>query len=152
MIVINKSSTADTRSCDWSSVSKDQLLESSIQHIDDVKKGIEFMCDTLLRSVHRHDHDKISDIDGFHRDFVTGFKEHQWFDNHIQVNRHHLGYPEAVPEDVDLLDIIEMVVDCTMAGMGRSDEIYPIEIPNEVLQRAVNNTMLRLKSEIIIKE
>jgi len=32
MIEIKKSSTADTRTCDWSTVSKEQLKESSLSH------------------------------------------------------------------------------------------------------------------------
>ena len=42
MIVIQQSKTADTRSCDFSKVSKEQLHASSIQHIEDVQKGVAF--------------------------------------------------------------------------------------------------------------
>ena len=36
-IIINKSETTDTRTCDYSKVSKKQLLKSSEQHINDVR-------------------------------------------------------------------------------------------------------------------
>ena len=54
MIKIQKSSTADTRTCDVSKVTKDQLLESSLQHIEDVKKGMQsfenkLKCSMLIR-------------------------------------------------------------------------------------------------------
>lgn len=44
MIVIRPSPTADTRTCDWSKVTKEQLLESSIQHIGDIHAGLDFFC------------------------------------------------------------------------------------------------------------
>jgi len=45
-----------------------------------------------------HDLDKISDIDGFHRDFLTGFKQTEWWDAHRKINRHHLLQPDGVPK------------------------------------------------------
>ena len=42
MIEIKQSKTADSRTCDWSKVTKEQLLESSIQHIGDIQKGLIF--------------------------------------------------------------------------------------------------------------
>ena len=41
MINIHKSKTADTRSCDYLKVTKEQLHDSSVQHIGDVKLGFE---------------------------------------------------------------------------------------------------------------
>lgn len=41
-IRIHPSKTADTRSCDFATVSKETLLASSRQHIGDVGKGIAF--------------------------------------------------------------------------------------------------------------
>ena len=38
-IEIEKSPTADTRTCDWSKVTKQELLKSSKMHIKDVIKG-----------------------------------------------------------------------------------------------------------------
>jgi hypothetical protein len=90
MINIKRSNTADSRNCDWSKVSKDTLLQSSLMHIDDVRKGMEFMASRLLQAAEVHDHDKISDIDDFHANFITGFDQRNWLDNHYKVNRHHL--------------------------------------------------------------
>jgi hypothetical protein len=41
MIPIKQSKTADTRTCDFANVTKQTLLESSVQHIDDVRRGLE---------------------------------------------------------------------------------------------------------------
>ena len=98
-ITIQQSKTADTRSCDFSQVTKETLLESSVQHIADVVKGLEFFRFQLLKAGDIHDWDKLKDIDGFHRDFVTGFKQTTWWDNHRKVNRHHLLNDDGVPAD-----------------------------------------------------
>lgn len=151
MIKIKKSGTADTRTCDWSKVTKEQLYDSSVQHRDDVAKGFEFFADMLMDQSYQHDHDKLSDIDGFHRDFLTGFKRTEWWDNHRKVNRHHLLQDDGVPEDVNLIDVLDMVIDCVMAGMGRSGSVYPLEIKPDVLVQAFQNTVDLLKSQITVE-
>jgi hypothetical protein len=149
-IRIKKSPTADTRSCDWSKVSKEQLCDSSEQ---DVEKGCNMFAEMLVFAGTRHDWDKLTDIDGFHRDFRTGFEKTTWWDNHRKVNRHHLLQDDGVPEDVNLVDVIEMIVDCTVAGMARTGEVYPLELKPEVLQRAFENTAaLMLKRVEIVEE
>jgi hypothetical protein len=152
MIVIKKSKTADTRSCDFSKVTKAKLLASSRQHIGDVQKGFHFFKDMMAQSAAVHDHDKISDIDGFLSDFVGGFKSTVWWDNHRKVNRHHLLANDGIPADVNLVDVFDMIIDCVMAGMGRTGEVYPLEIKPEVLMDAFNNTVELLKKNIEVIE
>jgi len=152
MITLRKSPTADTRTCDWSTVEKDTLLKASKQHIDDVACALTFFEDLLEHAASHHDHDKLSGIDHFHSDFRTGFKEHGWWDNHRKVNRHHIDKPDGVPEDVNLIDVLEHVADCVMAGMARSGDVYPITLPDEVLQRAVKNTVESLQGTIQVED
>ena len=151
MITIKKSATADTRTCDWSKVTKNQLKESSLQHIEDVTKGIDFFKRMLDISAIRHDEDKLTDLDGFHRDFQTGFKQTEWWDKHRKINRHHLLQEDGVPVDVNLIDVLDMITDCVMAGMGRAGSVYPLEITPELLKRAFDNTVERLKVEIVVE-
>jgi len=150
IIHIKPSATADTRSCDWSAVSKDQLCDSSVQHRKDVQKGFEFFVRIMIRQAELHDHDKLSDIDGFHADFQTGFENHEWWDKHRKINRHHLLQEDGVPEDVNLIDVLDLIVDCTMAGLGRVGEVYPITVSQDVLRRAFENTCELLKSHIVV--
>ena len=82
MITIKPSPTADTRTCDWKTVNKETLLNSSKQHIADVKKGLELFANMLSTAATNHDFDKITDIEKFHADFQTGFKQTTWWDNH----------------------------------------------------------------------
>lgn len=148
---IKQSKTADSRSCDYSKVSKQTLYESSIQHINDVRLGIQFFKNMLDDSAHFHDHDKLSDIDGFHKDFITGFKEHSWWDNHRKVNRHHLLESDGIPENVNLIDVLDMIVDCVMAGIGRTGTVYPLNISQEVLMKAFQNTVKILKDNVVVE-
>lgn len=151
MITIQTSATADTRTCDCTKVSKEQLMESSVQHIDDVAKGFDFFINMLKEQAARHDHDKLSDIAGFHRDFLTNFEQTTWWDNHRKVNRHHLEQKDGVPKDVNLVDVLDMVVDCVMAGMGRSGSVRPLKIAPEVLMAAFKNTAKLLESKVVVE-
>jgi len=150
MIEIKKSKTADTRSCDFTQVTKWTLRESSLQHIEDVRKGMEYMKGLIDASVAVHDHDKLSGLDAFHADFVTGFEQTGWWDNHRKVNRHHLLAEDGVPADVNLIDVLDMIVDCVMAGMGRTGSVYPLTIKPEVLMVAFQNTVEKLKTQVVV--
>lgn len=152
MIHVRKSPTADTRTCDFANVSKEVLLASSRQHISDVRAALGFFVDKLRDAAWVHDRDKITDIDGFYADFVTGFKERDWLDRHYKMNRHHLQDPAGVPKDVNLIDVLDMIADCVMAGMSRSGEVYDISIPDEVLRSAFRNTVELLKREVMVEE
>lgn len=152
MIKIRKSVTADTRPSDFANTSKETLLASSHQHIGDVREALFFMIKQLNRAAAVHDHDKLSDIDGFHRDFVTGFAQTTWWDNHRKVNRHHLLQSDGVPADVNLIDVLDMICDCVMAGMVRSGSVYPLNIDADVLRRAFDNTVELLKSQVTMVE
>lgn len=150
MIEIRPSATADTRSCDFATVSKTTLLNSSVQHIGDVRRALAYFGAMLAEAATRHDEDKLTDIDGFHADFVTGFEQTGWWDRHRRLNRHHLLQADGVPEDVNLIDVLDLIADCVMAGMARSGSVYPLEISDEVLRRAFDNTVEHLKSQVLV--
>jgi hypothetical protein len=152
MIAIRKSETADTRTCDFTKVTRETLLASSIQHVGDVHAGLAFLAGLLVQAAGRHDFDKLSDIDGFHRDFVTGFKQTEWWDRHRQLNRHHLNMADGVREDVNLIDVLDYIVDCVMAGMARSGSVYELKLPAELLERAFQNTVTLLKREVVVSD
>jgi len=152
MIKIQKSKTADTRTCSFSQVSKNQLRDSSVQHIRDVAQGMSFFSQMIKEAAEKHDNDKLSGLDHFHNDFITGFAQTGWWDNHRATTRHHLLAPDGVPEGVNLIDILEMIVDCVMAGMGRSGSVYPLDISPDVLMTAFNNTAELLRGQIVVEE
>src|SRR3954470_8674961 len=148
MITIKQSPTADTRTCDFANVTKETLLKSSEQHISDVGKGMAFFIAALIEAISKHDQDKLTLIDWFHENFKTGFKKTGWWDNHRKITRHHLNSHDGVPSDVNLLDVLEYVTDCVMAGMARSGSVYDLEMSNELLQAAFTNTVNLLKSQV----
>jgi len=57
-----------------------------------------------------------------------------------------------VPEDVNLLDVLEYISDCVMAGMARSGSVYDLTMPPELLERAFKNTVELLKKEVVLLE
>ena len=151
MIRITKSPTADTRTCDFANTTKETLLKSSEVHIGDVVKAMALFSGMIIEAAGKHDMDKLSGIDWFHKDFVTGFKETGWWDNHRKINRHHLGQADGIPDDVNLIDILEYIADCVMAGMARSGEIYDLTMPPELLEKAFKNTVSLLKNQVVVE-
>jgi len=151
MIKIKKSGTADSRTCDVSKVSKDVLLQSSKQHIEDVKKGMGFFIDRLSDASKNHDHTKLPHIDDFYTDFKNGFKTQDWYKMHQDTERHHLKDSKYVQDDVNLIDILEMITDGVMAGLARSGEYRKEEIPDSLLRKAFDNTIeLLLKNVKVV--
>lgn len=148
MIQIQKSATADTRTCDFANVTKDTLLASSRQHIGDVGQALAFFQALLTRAAVTHDTDKLTDIDGFHADFLTGFKATGWWDRHRTLNRHHLTMDDGIPADVNLIDVLDYIADCCMAGMARSGTVTPLQLTPELLERAFQNTLELLTQNI----
>jgi hypothetical protein len=149
-IEIRKSETADTRTCNFAEVSKATLLNSSRQHIGDIVKALAFFQAKITEAAGCHDYDKLTDIDLFHADFVTGFKQTGWWDNHRRIHRHHIDKPDGIPDDVNLLDVLEHIADCVMAGMARSGKVYELKLSDELLQRAFANTVELLKREVVV--
>lgn len=151
MIEISKSPTADTRTCDFANVTLETLLESSKQHIEDVRSGLKLFGKKLAEAAEVHDFDKITEIKWFHDDFITGFQKTGWWDNHRVVNRHHLLQEDGIREDVNLIDVLDFIADCVMAGMARSGSVYDLKLDPDVLYKAFQNTVELLKSQVSVK-
>lgn len=151
MIVIRKSPTADTRTCDVSTVTKEVLLKSSSQHIEDVGKALAFFQQMLTHAAVTHDRDKLTEIDHFYSDFKTKFEQQGWWTNHRRINRHHLNYEDGIPEDVNLVDVFEYISDCVMAGMARSGSVYELVLPEGLLEKAFRNTVSLLISQVQVE-
>jgi len=152
MIRIGKSETADTRSCDFANVSRETLRASSIQHIEDVRLALGFFAQLLHRAAAVHDTDKLTDLDSFHADFITGFQASGWWERHRSLNRHHLTNDDGIPADVNLIDVLDYIADCVMAGMARSGSVYPLSLPPELLATAFQNTVALLKGSVVVDE
>ena len=150
MIKIQKSATADTRTCDFTKVDKDTLEAASVSHIRDVYMALRHYQEALEERARLHDWDKLSELDHFLSDFKSGFKETGWWDEHRKINRHHIDKEDGRRDDINLVDVLEHIADCVMAGMARSGSVYDISLPNEVLQLAVKNTTEQLKAQVTV--
>ncbi len=145
-IRIHKSPSADTRSADHE-ITPRELLDSSRMHIDDVQKAMMFLRTQLFNALLSHDWTKIlydrEFYEQFHKAQQTGDWGKGWYDQiHIVKERHHLK--DRCPDDVNLIDVLEMLCDCVMAGLARSGK-YREEEPNpEILVKAYKNTVKML--------
>ena len=70
---------------------------------------------------------------------IDSFTDGYWYPMHCSTERHHLN--EHCPDDVNLIDVLEMICDCVCAGMARSGSVYPVTISSDILQKAVKNTV-----------
>lgn len=128
-------------------LTKKQLLIETLQHIGEVKDGITFLTEILSSAADIHDEDKISDIDGFYDNLKSKFQKRNWLDNHYKISRHHIMQNNV--DDVNLLDVLEHIVDCLVAGYARSNKPYPPTLSDKILQKAFNNTVKLIEKEIV---
>lgn len=150
MIEITKEPNADSRTAK-PDFKKEDLRKATESHIAHVNEGIKFFVDMLLKAGEKHDNTKLSNFNDFFEALNSGkVKESNWYQNHITKERHHLI--SNVPNDVNLVDVIEYLVDCIMAGMSRSGEIYDLDLPSDVLQLALKNSIELLKKNIKVIE
>ena len=136
----------DTRTADRVPTMK-EFEKSNIYHRADVDRMMSEIARDIDSQGEAHDYTKISEPEAslFYRELcatIEGkmeFEKGEWYPMHCQRERHHLN--EHCPEDVNLIDVIEMICDCVCAGMARSGSVRPVKIPNEILQQAVENTV-----------
>lgn len=154
MIEISKSPVNSTQTSE-SNVSRESLKEGISSHQKDVHNAMFFFIKELFNSANKHDFTKVYNFDEFYSDFVkskkTGvsFTESNWYKFHHNNERHHLL--SNVPDDVNLVDVIEMICDCVVAAYSRTGKITePIELPNEVLQKAFSNTLIEIERHLLI--
>lgn len=146
MIQIRKNTAGDSRTAEQiPSITEFNKANSSHRH--DVMQLMGKIGNDIIRRGEYHDYTK-TDEPGrsmFYRDLCgslekwINFTDGEWYKMHCTVERHHLD--RRCPEDVNLIDVIEMVCDSVCAGLTRTGEVRPINISSEILERAVANTV-----------
>ena len=155
MITIKKNPNGDTRTAP-KDVSFKQFQEANNMHRRDVVSVMMWLAGELTQVGHNHDFTKKSQERMFYRDFLssmnegTDFTDSEWYKLHVKAERHHLH--SHCPEDVNLIDVLEMLVDCVCAGMARSGEVREIFVDDDILRSAVSNTVELIKSMIVVQE
>ena len=134
-------------------ITRNTLKENTLKHIQDVKNGMEFISDEIRASGYIHDHTKVSNFDEFYEALSSGkIDSSDWWKMHMKKERHHLNKQQGVPDDVNLIDVLEQVVDSVMAGLSRPGDFYEIKLNDELFQKAYKNTVELLKKNIKIVE
>ena len=155
MVKIFKNPNGDTRTAP-KNVTFEEFQEANDMHIDDVKQVMYELSQIVDHRGENHDCTKKSQERMFYNNFLstmndgTDFVNDEWYQLHIKAERHHLL--SNCPDDVNLIDVLEMIVDCTCAGLARSGEVRDLEINAEILEKAVNNTTQLIKSMVKITE
>lgn len=150
-VYIQYTPNGDTRT--MKTLDKNLVYKDTLGHIKGVKDTMLAVAEKLQFNANNHDFTKLSHFDDFFESLASGklindYYDLEWWKLHITAERHHLN--SNVPDDVNLLDVLEMLVDCVCAGLARSGSVYPIVISSETLQKAVANTVEMLKENIVV--
>ena len=153
-IEIKKSPNADSRTAKEGFTLED-LEQSTLNHISDVERALLRFELMLSAAGQNHDWTKRAYLEEFYSDMTKlkpgdDFKNGKWYQFHILNERHHLL--SKAPDDVNLIDVLEYIADCVMAGLARSGEVSELVIPDELLQSAFKNTVELLKSQVKVVE
>ena len=116
-VKIKKNPNGDTRTAK-KDVTFSEFQKANDMHRQDVRAVMYHLSNQMRMQGIKHDWTKISKEKLFYKDFLA-----------------------TMNEGADLLDIIEMVVDCVCAGKARSGEVRELEISDEILKLALNNTV-----------
>ena len=155
MIEIKKNPNGDTKTAP-KGITFEQFQEANDMHRADVEAVMHALSRFIVMAGREHDFTKKSEERMFYRDFVdtqengTDFVNGEWYQLHVKAERHHLL--SNCPDDVNLIDVLEMIADCTCAGLARSGEIRDLEIDNDILNRAVKNTAELIKNIVVVVE
>lgn len=155
MIIILKNPNGDTRTAP-KDVTFTEFQEANDLHIRDVDTVMHGLALKVAAAGIVHDFTKKSYEKMFWEDFKstlensTDFTEGKWYQMHVNTERRHLL--SHCPDDVNLIDVLEMIVDCTCAGLARSGEVRDLEINSDILDRAVKNTCELVKPMVKVEE
>lgn len=136
-----------------------EFADANRMHAEDVNHMMRAIANDIVGRGSNHDFTKSNEPHRslFYRELCAkiegktdSFEAGEWYPMHCKTERHHLN--EHCPDDVNLIDVIEMICDCVCAGAARSGSVYPIEISSEVLQKAVENTVQMCIDSVVIEE
>jgi hypothetical protein len=151
-IIVNRSSLSHKNGEYKTDITKEELLDGTYDHVCDVRNGIDFLIEQLTHIKEVHDSSKFAHKDMFYNGFTNDLHNGEWSVFHQRAERHHLYNKKYTPQDVNLLDVLEYVVDGVMAGLSRRGEYREAKISNEVLQKAFNNTIKLLTDHIEVRD
>ena len=143
-VSIKRNPNGDTRTAP-KNVTHEEFHSANIDHISDVNHVMEEVGEAIKAMGEEHDLTKLSYEDLFYKNFLstindgTDFVSDEWYQKHIILERHHLC--NRCPDDVNLLDVIQLIEDCVCAGKTRSGNLSVPRLSDEILQKAFDNTI-----------
>lgn len=155
-IKIRFSPNGDTRTAEKRHIIFEEFSKANTLHRLDVSSVMFAISELIRKCGIAHDWTKKSEEEKFFKDFTEAreegknFIELGWYDYHINTERHHIN--NRCPDDVNLIDVIEMIVDCCCAGMARRGEVSDISISDQDLRKAFNNTIELVKNMIELEK
>lgn len=154
-ILIRKNPNGDTRTAP-KGITIEEFAQANDSHIQDVRNVMNALSKKIHEAGMKHDYTKKDFENEFYKDFVAtmndgaDFVNGWWYQKHIHDERHHpLSFCH---DDINLIDVLEMVVDCTVAGLARSGDVRPLEVNAEILNKAVANTTELIKNMVKVVE
>ena len=156
-IVIDATRNCDTRAegFDPDSLTSAIVKSDTQKHITAVQMCGDFICEKIQEQFALHDNTKLGDnLEAFTDALRSGFadndfKANKWWKTHLK-ERHHLN--DKCPEDVNLVDVLELICDCVSAGLARTGTVYDISLPIDILEMAFHNTVRLMIDNIEVKE
>lgn len=87
--------------------------------------------------------------DTIEREYETDYNNREWYKIHTKYERHHI--PSNPPVDINLIDIIEMIVDCIVTPIQNNTSInYDyLKLDETLLKEAYWNTITLIEDNII---
>lgn len=131
-----------------------EFNKANQSHINNVRSVMNIICSELSARAASHDNTKIYDPyrSQFYVDVcnsingLINFNNGAWIREHYDKERHHVD--RYVPEDVDLIDIIETLVDVVVSGFERNGAAGTVSINGTVLNQAIQNTLDKITGVI----
>lgn len=159
--VIKKNPYGDTRTAP-SDYDFEKFQKANHKHRHDVYMLMHELGVDIMNAGERHDITKVTREQDFWRDFCNKmenpdleFTDMPWYKMHVAAERHHLS--NNVPDDVDLIDVIEMICDVVAASLARSGQepimsFHCIFENTDLLNRAAENTALKVIASCEVEE
>lgn len=127
-------------------------------HINNVKQVMREISNSLNSKVSYHDFTKIHEpfktmfYNAVYEKIKNGasFDDSEWAITHYSTERHHLN--KHIPEDMDLLDVLEYVVDQIVSNAEQLGIKGNVTISNLDLMTALQNTVSKISNMIFIPE
>ena len=146
-----------TNNPDYGYTNPEELYSETTQHQQDVCRVMYELAKIIMKRGEIHDWTKKKYFQDFANDTLErldtpDFKSREWYKTHTTLERHHIN--ANVPDDVNLIDILECICDCICAGKSRSGEVNPsfLVLKEGILEKAYWNTVNKISNNVILED